>query len=273
MAFGTGIRFRLAVLAAAAVALLAAGAAGAATVVTRDVSSNWAGYVVTGASFTSASGTWVQPALDCTSTGTGSSAFWIGLGGNSTTSASLEQAGTTADCNADGSARYWAWYELVPASAVKLSLKVLPGDTISATVSVTGSNVTMTVKNLTRKTAVTRTKTMASPDTSSAEWVTEAPSLCSTYGRCRTVTLADFGKVKFTNATATAGGHTGTISNWAATAIELVSDFRGRAFGRFAAEYTTTANAVPTALSAHGKTFAIRWQANTAAAMPLPGWR
>ena len=77
------------------------------------MSSNWAGYVLGGASFTSVTGTWVQPAADCTSTGPSASAFWVGLGGSSrAVERSLEQAGTGAECLADGSARYYAWYEL-----------------------------------------------------------------------------------------------------------------------------------------------------------------
>ncbi len=275
MSFGTAFRLRLPLLAVAAVALLGTGTAAAATSVARDESSNWAGYVVTGAVFGSVSGTWVQPEIDCSSVGTSSSAFWVGLGGNAETSGSLEQAGTTADCEADGTATYWAWYELVPAAAVKLPLRVLPGDTITASVSVGGTKVTMTVVNATRKTSVARTRTMAAPDTSSAEWVAEAPSLCTTYGRCRTVALADFGKVRFTGATATGDGHTGTISDraWTATAIQLVADLHGPSFGRYAAEYATAADAVPTALSSHGRAFSIRWQgsANTGAP-PLPGW-
>ncbi len=241
----------------------------------RDVSSNWAGYAVTGGSFTSVSGTWVQPAADCTSTGASSSAFWVGLGGNTTSSGSLEQAGTSAECNAAGTASYWAWYELVPAASVKVALKVLPGDTISTTVTVDGTKVTMTVTNVTRRTSVTKVKTMAAPDTSSAEWVAEAPSLCTTDGACRTVTLADFGSVRFTSATATADGHTGTISDhaWTATAIELVSDLRGPSFGRYAADYTTTASATPTALSARGGTFSVRWQGSAATeTLPAPSW-
>jgi hypothetical protein len=264
--------FRIAIVASATAALVAAGAASA---VTRDVSSNWAGYVVTGSSFTSVSGSWVQPAADCSTTGTGTSAFWVGLGGNSTSSGSLEQAGTTVECAVDGTATYWAWYELVPAAAVKLALRVEPGDTISATVSVSGAKVTMTVTNATRGTSVTKTKTMAAPDTSSAEWVAEAPSLCTTSGACRTVTLADFGTVRFTNATTTGNGHTGSISDhaWTATAIELVADQRGPGFGRYAAEYTTAANAVPTSLSSRGRTFSVKWQAtNAAEAPPPPSW-
>src|SRR4051812_32057055 len=214
----SSLRLRLALLLSVTVALVAAGTAAAATAVARDVSSNWAGYVVTGAEFSSGTGTWVQPAIDCTSTGTSASAFWVGLGGNGESSNALEQAGTSAECKADGTASYSAWYELVPAPSITVALAIEPGDTITSTVTVAGKKVTMQVADVTTGKSVTKIKRMAAPDTSSAEWVAEAPSLCADNGSCRTVTLSDFGKVKFTKASATADGHTGSISDQAWTA-------------------------------------------------------
>ncbi len=263
---------RLLVVHTFAALALGAGTAGAAT---TEVSSNWAGYVVTGTSFTAVSGTWVQPAASCTAGETSSSAFWVGLGGSSEASARLEQAGTTAECTGDGTTVYWAWYELVPEVAVKVALKVRPGDTISASVRVSGQTVTMQVRNVTRKTAVTKVRRMAAPDTSSAEWIAEAPSLCAASGVCRTVSLTDFGAVRFTKASATGGGHTGSISDraWTATAIELSpSVSAGQSFGPYV-PYGASGEAVPTALSAGGSAFSVRWRASDAAqAQPVPGW-
>ena len=111
------LRSRLAVLAAAAIGLVAAGTATAATGITRDVSSNWAGYVVSGTTFTSVTGTWVQPEIDCTSTGSSASAFWVGLGGNTDGSNALEQVGTGAECDENGVPTYYAWYESCPRRA------------------------------------------------------------------------------------------------------------------------------------------------------------
>ena len=71
----------------------------------------------------------------------------------------------------------------------------------------------MKVENLTQDDRCHEGQAFANPDTSSAEWVAETPSLCATRGYCRTVTLSDFGDVTFTNASATAGGHTGSISD------------------------------------------------------------
>jgi len=272
------LRLRLAVLLTVAVAFVAVGAASAATTIARDVSSNWAGYVVAGAEFSSVTGTWVQPAIDCTSTGTSASAFWVGLGGNTEGSSALEQAGTSAECNDDGTATYSAWYELVPAPSITIPLAIEAGDTITATVTVAGTKVTMQVTDVTTGKSVTKAKRMAAPDTSSAEWVAEAPSLCLTNGACRTVTLSDFGKVRFTKASATAGGHTGSISDkaWTATSIQLVADSGGRGgYGRYEA-YEAAASAIPTALASRGSVFAVRYQGTsgtaTATGPPPPGY-
>ena len=123
----------------------------------------------------------------------------------------------------------------------------------------TGQKVTLTFKNLTRKTSFTKTLTMAAPDVSSAEWIAEAPSACDTYGRCRQVTLTNFGKITFTKALATAGGHTGTVSDslWTATPIELQS-FAD--FGPFAsASASAGAQAVPASLSTDGSAFTVTY--------------
>ena len=241
------------VVASAAAASLAGTARAAA-----DVSSNWSGYAVSGQTFSSVSGSWTQPVATCTS-GSSSAAFWVGLGGNSTTSQSLEQIGTSSDCTATGTASYSAWYELVPAASVPIKLRLSAGNKVWASVKVNGTNVTLTVKNLTRKTSFTKTLTMAAPDVSSAEWIAEAPSACDTYGRCRQVTLTNFGKITFTKALATAGGHTGTVSDslWTATPIELqlFADF-----GPFAsASASAGAQAVPASLSTDGSAFTVTY--------------
>ena len=78
----------------AAAAGLGAGSARASTGAVFDVgtrtSANWAGYAVDSgdpaagaapAVFTSVSGSWTQPAVECPRSGTTYSAFWVGLGG------------------------------------------------------------------------------------------------------------------------------------------------------------------------------------------------
>ncbi len=256
----------------AALALAAQSAVAAAA---TAVSSNWSGYAVGGTRFASVSGSWVQPTASCTSTtaATGASAFWVGLGGNSETSNALEQTGTEADCLANGAVRYSAWYELVPAGSVRVSLKVDAGDRISASVKVNGTSVTVQLKNATTGKSFARTLRMSSPDTSSAEWIAEAPSVL-TPGGTTILPLTDFGTVHFTEAAATStAGRTGTISDsaWTATKIELQSGANfgpggPRGFGAYAADQTSAIQATPSSLSSGGRAFAVTWSQASASA-------
>jgi hypothetical protein len=265
---------RPALVSATVVAAIVALAAGGSSALAAS-SSNWAGYAVTAAidpslsdgaqtPFTSVAGSWVQPTASCSVGSPSYSAFWVGLGGFSESSQALEQIGTEADCTASGRPGYRARYELVPAAPVAIKLKVLPGDTLRASVAIGGQAVTLRIRNVTRKTVFTRTLTMSAPDVSSAEWIAEAPSACNGFGRCEPLPLTNFGTVAFSSASATAGGHTGTISDpgWAATAVELDSTAGGFFRDRFARD-AIGANAVPAALSADGSGFAISWLQGT----------
>jgi len=261
---------------AGAIIGLSAGSAGAATsTASEQVSSNWAGYVVGGSDsntqFSNVSGSWVQPASKCTS-GQDYAAFWVGVGGDDGqssssfgqsslgdgSSTSLEQIGTQGDCTGNGT-EYYAWYELVPAAPVQLNLAIHPGDHISASVGVNGSNIAFSLTDKTTGQSFSKTIQASNPDTSSAEWVAEAPSQCDGSGNCTPLPLSDFGTVDFTNATATANGHTGTISdpNWTAQPIALGSD------GTYDIGYGSsqnTAGASPSSLSSDGSSFSVTWQ-------------
>jgi Peptidase A4 family len=237
-----------------------------ATAIRHDtqVSSNWAGYVVSGSdptvptTFTSVSARWVQPAARCTGLRPTYSAFWVGLGGVAETSQALEQIGTEADCSATGKARYAMWYELLPAASVRIELKVFPRNVITASVKVNGNRVTLQIKNLTRKTTFTKTLQMSAPDLSSAEWVAEAPSACNSAGRCEQLPLSNFGSLSFTRASTTANAHTGTISDsaWTATLVQLVEE----ADQSFISNGQAPTGALPSALSSDGTSFRIDWQ-------------
>jgi hypothetical protein len=249
-------------IAAAGIALLALSAGTAARAATA-VSSNWAGYAVNGTTFSTVTGTWTQPTANCSSStaATTASAFWVGLGGDSDTSSALEQTGTEADCLANGTVRYSAWYELVPASSVKVKLAVAAGDRISASVGVAGTNITVRLRNLTTGKTFVKTLRMAAPDASSAEWIAEAPSAV-TPGGDRILPLTDFGTVRFTDAKATStSGRTGTISDfaWTATRIALAAEGGGGpGFGPFAAASRGVV-ATPGSLAARGSAFSVTW--------------
>jgi len=248
-----------------AAALACAGLGGAAAPVqaaTSSVSTNWAGYAATGKKFRHVSGTWVVPTVDCTS-GSGYSAAWVGLGGFDETSQALEQTGTEADCDSTGRAHYSAWYELVPNPAVTVAMTVRPGDRVSASVDVVGTRVQLRLRNLTTGASFVKTARKSSPDTSSAEWIVEAPSSCDSAGSCRQLALGDFGTVAFTNASATsAAGHTGTITDpaWRHTRIEL-SPGQDPGPGRGFTRLSTGAGAVTSSVSATGRSFSITYHA------------
>ena len=242
-----------------------------------DISSNWSGYAVTGLgstantavtsmSFTDVTGTWTQPAATCTGGRSTSAAIWVGLGGYTVGSNSLEQTGTSADCDANGRATYYAWYELVPADSVTLKLKIFPGDTITSTVLIKGTDVLVQVKNRTRHTVFTKHLPMAYPDLTSAEWIAEAPSECSLTGFCRTIALTNFGSITFSKVAALGNGVGGTLTGagWDATPIQLVPHAH-RVFGDVNASSSSTAGATPAGVSSDGRSFSLSWVADATA--------
>jgi hypothetical protein len=253
---------RLSALAAALIALVAlAAASGASASTWATTSSNWAGYATSkpGTTFRHASGTWIAPAAHCGSGRRRYSAVWLGLGGLHTTSRALEQVGTEADC-AGGKGYYSAWYEIVPAAPVKLRLTVRPGDTMSASVAVTGHSVKLFLADRTRGTSFVKQLDVAQVDVSSAEWIVEAPSACGDGGGCHALPLANFGTTSFAGVKATsATGHTGTISDpaWSAVAITLSTRAHGLRFTTDQGSGT----AAPANLSPAGDAFAVTYQA------------
>jgi len=195
-------------------------------------SANWGGYALitpdpsTPIAFTHVIGSWKVPTISCGQNDTTSStAFWVGLGGFSG-NANMEQIGTWADCDNIGPPSYFGWYELDGGPAASFALAVRPGNTITASVNVTTTNlVTMTLKNVTLKKQGIVRKTVAVVDLSSAEWMAEAPTDCSI--SCSVVSIADFAPFAISNLQATADGpsgvQTGTLTNpaWTAAPIEV----------------------------------------------------
>jgi hypothetical protein len=152
----------------------------------------------------------------------------------------------------------------VPAASVTLKLKIFPGDKISSTVLVTGTDVLVQVKNRTRHTVFTKHLQMATPDLTSAEWIAEAPSECTVTGFCRTVPLTNFGSVTFSKVAALGNGQGGTLSGpgWEPTPIQLIPRSR-RFFGDVNnASASSTAGASPANLAADGSAFTVNWLAD-----------
>jgi hypothetical protein len=231
-------------------------------------SSNWAGYAVhrSGVSFKKVSASWRQPTVSCSRGSQTYSAYWVGIGGFNPNSAALEQIGTEADCDAYGRPVLSAWYELVPAPSTPISFTLTPGDLINATVTVNGHTVAMSLYDATRHRSVTKTLRARTVDTSSAEWIVEAPSDCNGVYSCQTLPLANFGTTNFSAANAQAtSGRRGSIasSNWSFTKINLLPSgqrfvaFPGRAVG------TATASSLKSGGSAFNVSYSVGSGAST----------
>lgn len=99
-------------------------------------SSNWAGYIVSGGTYTSVAGQWTVPRV-YPMTHNASSGLWIGIDG--VHDGHLIQVGTEQDFR-DGAPRYFAWWEILPAPAVLItSFAVRPGDRIQASITKVGT--------------------------------------------------------------------------------------------------------------------------------------
>ncbi len=225
-------------------------------------SSNWGGYAAhgPGVNYRQVSGSWKQPGVSCVPGKQTYSAYWVGLGGYSPTSNALEQIGTEADCTSQGNAIVSAWYELVPAAAVPIAMPVHMGDTILATVVVSGHRVVLTLDDATRGRVFTKTLNAPAIDISSAEWIVEAPSNCLGGGGCNVLPLANFGSAGFTGAVARqVSGHSGSISDsaWGATRIALSPS--GRRFVVLQNGSGGQAAAVPSALRSGGTGFTVAY--------------
>jgi hypothetical protein len=257
------------------VALAAAFVAGAARASTVDpqVSSNWSGYAIVSPddataplSFSDVTGTWVQPKAKCSTTKATSAAFWVGIGGYDESSNSLEQLGTGVDCDgASTTPTYYAWWELVPASSVRIKLKISPGDTINAAVLVSGQTITFSLKDVTRGSRFSKVLTTSQAlDTGSAEWIAEAPSECGSFGHCQVVPLTNFGTVTFTKSAAIANTHPGTLTDalWSASPIELITGGQtSRFFGQVTDDGSGT-GAVPGDVTTDGRGFSVSYAQN-----------
>jgi len=227
---------------------------------------NWSGYTVTGpaGSVTSASGSWIVPAV--TGTTTAYAACWTGIDGFS--SSTVEQTGTLSYIS-NGYPLYYAWYEFYPLEAIIpiSAVPVNPGDKISASVtySTSPSEFTLTIEDITASKSFSITATVASlgytPARSSAEWIVEAPSSSSGI-----LPLAYFGTAYLGNAYtgvsetcfATISGVSGDIASFG-TAVQTITMVNTRG----------AAEATPSSLSS-GTSFSITEPSVTPPPPPPP---
>jgi Peptidase A4 family len=186
-------------------------------------SSNWAGYSIVGSSFTSAQGSWIVPAANCSGvTGDQYAALWVGLDGD--TSPTVEQIGTHSDCLGSDPV-YYAWYEFYPGPSELIStVPVKPGDRITASVVYTGdNNFTLSITDVTTGKSLIGSATFEGAKRASAEWIVEAPSNAPGGGA---LPMTDFGTAHFGEGftgVSTTNYAAGPIGSFGTYNVEMIS--------------------------------------------------
>jgi hypothetical protein len=129
------------------------------------------------------------------------------------------------------------------------------------------SLVQLQIQDQTRNWTWSRNITYSPMDTSTAEWITEAPATCLRFV-CSEANLANFGTVTMRNISATtANGKSGTLTNpdWNVTALQLIpSKLRIPSLDPEAVASTTgkassPAGATPGQYSSDGSSFDTTW--------------
>jgi hypothetical protein len=178
------------------------------------VSFDWGGYSVASnalypqPAIVSVSGSWMVPSVMPT-TENAFSAAWIGIGGQN--DASLIQVGTEQDY-VNGQASYSLWYEMLPDNAIKIpNVTISPSDKISASITLVNSDTNEWLVQITDVTNGQGFRGVFQYNSSrlTAEWIIERPTVNN-----QVTTLANFGSVTFTEATAQIGTTNGTISSF-----------------------------------------------------------
>jgi hypothetical protein len=208
-----------------------------------DLSYNWAGYVATGDTYTSVTGTWTVPTVEPSSS-LSADATWVGIGG--VKSRDLIQAGTVAQNGSSPTPTYRAWYEMLPNEMQQISMSVKPGDSITTSLKAeTNNQWQISIKNNTTGELFTTNVNYLS-SLSSAEWIEETPSLSTG----AIAPLDNFGSVTFTGGTAVVNGSTETIAKSGAKPMTML-------------DRNDQVLAAPQVLSSNGTDFTVRRSATT----------
>lgn len=178
------------------------------------ISLDWGGYVVASDTIgqrplvVAVNGSWIVPTVAVSLDDTFSAA-WIGIGGQSENT--LIQVGSEHD-SIRGQPRYSLWYEMLPAESIPIpDIVVSPGDEITASISLLSSSSNdwlIVISDLTSGQSFRETFAYNSSRLT-AEWIVERPTVNN-----QVSTLANFGSITFTNATAQIDQTVGTISRF-----------------------------------------------------------
>jgi hypothetical protein len=215
-----------------------------------ESSLNWAGYGVSGGTFTKVAGSWVQPKVTCPTKPSEGAAFWVGIDGLAKSDSTVEQIGTDSDCLARSGPSYYAWYEMYPKKAVDLppsKFPVVPGESIAAEVSTVGKTFTLTISatsgGVVKWHDIIKPAVKTVPKKSSAEWIAEAPCVGTT---CKVVPLSDFGSVDFSGLSVV-GTATDPKAGFTDTEITMTT------------ANSASVKALPSPLSSGGTAFEVTW--------------
>jgi hypothetical protein len=216
----------------------------------NGTSANWSGYAVykdgsgkgknaiPATTFSDVQGSWVVPTVIGGGSSNTYSSAWVGIDGYN--DGTVEQIGTEQDWS-NGSAVYYAWYEMYPRGAYKIKgFSVSAGDTITARVQYLSKNsFRLTITNVTTDDSFSTTQSSGSAQRLSAEWVMEAPWMGGV------LPLANFGKIDFSDCQATSSnGTVGTPASW--TSDEIVME--------------TSDGTVKAQPSGGGSSFSVSWE-------------
>jgi hypothetical protein len=171
-------------------------------------SNNWSGYnqgyLEKGVQFHQVSGTWTVPTASPHKRGENEySSSWVGIGGGCVDArctigdSTLIQAGTEQDVSSSGAASYSAWYELIPAPSLTVSLAVKAGDQVHVDIREGTPQVwTILIQNLTTGKSFSTTVPYSSTY-ATAEWIEETPVVIDSNGNASVGPLPKLGTVRF----------------------------------------------------------------------------
>lgn len=170
-------------------------------------STNWSGYIATGKTFKSVSGSYSVPSVNCSASPSTFSYHWVGLDGAS--NGTVEQDGIGSFCNGS-TPYYFAWAWMYPSPGEITQISVSPGDAITSSVSYASGVYTLKLTDQTTGTGFSVTS-KGTYSNSSAEAITEGYPTTGYNG------TADFGAEHYDTVTVTdtAGQKGGLKSgNW-----------------------------------------------------------
>jgi hypothetical protein len=187
------------------------------------ISADWSGYLVTSSGNSQGevvgiNASWTVPRIGVFSSDAYSSA-WIGIGGHS--EKTLIQTGTEQD-SVNGQEYYSAWYEMLPANAVRINtISVSPGDVMTASINLVNSDThqwAVRIYDVTKGQGFYRTFIYNSSRLS-AEWVVERPHVNN-----QITSLANFGTINFNSAYAKIGDTVATIGDFRYSQVIMTTD-------------------------------------------------